>query len=165
MVIWIFPPVLSRVHSPPRPPPSPSAPAWVATRFARYTQKLKNKDIPESGSKGTILLKQGKNDRDLLAFQQYVDSILDITIKGDGVADLYNKPEYIFLGPDEHTAGFMDGACTYAKTRDYEVWRAFTTGKSPQLGGIPHDTCVPCISACVHVCVWGGAALPSCLSD
>ena len=153
-----------------------------------YTQKLKNKDIPESGSKGpcvntllrsptrtclfagryflfallmphrfsdgvsgTILLKQGKNDRDFLAFQQYVDSILDITIKAEGVTDLYKQPEYIFLGPDEHTAGFMDGACEYAKSRNYDVWRAFTTGKSPQLGGIPHDTSVSrlrCQSSC-----------------
>ncbi len=82
-----------------------------ACLHCRYTQKLKNKDIPESGSKGTILLKQGKNDRDSLAFQQYVDAILDITMKDDGVTDLYKQKEYLFFGPDENTAGFMDGAC------------------------------------------------------
>jgi glutamate dehydrogenase len=105
-----------------------------------YTQKLKNKDIPESGSKGTILLKQNKNDRSSLAFSQYIDAILDITLKADGVIDLYKEDEYIFLGPDENTAGYMDGACEYARGRGYQFWRAFTTGKGPALGGIPHDT-------------------------
>lgn len=36
----------------------------------------------------------------------------------------------------------MDGACEYARGRGYQFWRAFTTGKGPALGGIPHDTCV-----------------------
>jgi glutamate dehydrogenase len=35
-----------------------------------YTQKLKNKDIPESGSKGTILMKRGKNHMAEHAFKQ-----------------------------------------------------------------------------------------------
>jgi hypothetical protein len=26
----------------------------------------------------------------------------------DGVIDKYNKPEFIFLGPDENTADYMD---------------------------------------------------------
>jgi len=105
-----------------------------------YTQKLKNKDIPESGSKGTILMKQGKNDKQKLAFKQYVDSVIDICLKSPGVASIENKPEVIFLGPDENTADCMDSACTYAQERDYGYWRAFTTGKSTSLGGIPHDT-------------------------
>ena len=37
-----------------------------------YTQKLKNKDIPESGSKGTILMKRGKNQMAEHAFKQCV---------------------------------------------------------------------------------------------
>ena len=35
---------------------------------------------------------------------------------------------------------FMDAACKYSKKRGYDFWRAFTTGKSPSMGGIPHDT-------------------------
>lgn len=48
--------------------------------------------------------------------------------------------EILFLGPDENTADKMDLACLYSKTRGNKYWRAFTTGKSPQLGGVPHDT-------------------------
>jgi glutamate dehydrogenase len=104
-----------------------------------YTQKNKNKDIPESGSKGTILMKQGKNDKANLAFSQYVDSIMDICLEAPGVPKS-DTEEVIFLGPDENTAHLMDGACTYTQDRNYGYWRAFTTGKSPTLGGIPHDT-------------------------
>lgn len=104
-----------------------------------FTQKLKNKDIPESGSKGTVLMKQGKNEKANLAFSQYVDSIMDICLKAPGVPDS-DKEEVIFLGPDENTAHLMDGACNYVHDRHYGYWRAFTTGKSNKLGGIPHDT-------------------------
>jgi len=104
-----------------------------------FTQKLKNKDIPESGSKGTILMKQGKNAKANLGFQQYVDSIMDICLKAPGVPATFENNEVIFLGPDENTAHLMDSACTYSKDRDYSYWRAFTTGKSASLGGIPHD--------------------------
>merc|ERR1719498_1876878 len=105
-----------------------------------YTQQLKNKDIPEGGSKGTILLKQGKNFYADLAFRQYADSILDIMLKEKGVHDTSNHPELIFLGPDEYTADFMDPGCIHARSRGYQFWRSFTTGKSPSIGGIPHDT-------------------------
>jgi len=104
-----------------------------------YTQKNKNKDIPESGSKGTILMKQGKNSKANLAFGQYVDSIMDICLEAPGVPKS-DAAEVIFLGPDENTAHLMDGACHYTKERNYGYWRAFTTGKSNTLGGIPHDT-------------------------
>jgi glutamate dehydrogenase len=104
-----------------------------------FTQKNKNKDIPESGSKGTILMKQGKNSKANLAFSQYVDSIMDICLEAPGVPKS-SEAEVIFLGPDENTAHLMDSACTYTQERDYGYWRAFTTGKSSTLGGIPHDT-------------------------
>lgn len=45
----------------------------------------------------------------------------------------------MFFGPDENTADVMDWACLHAKSRGYRFWKAFTTGKSPSLGGIPHD--------------------------
>jgi len=105
-----------------------------------YTQKLKNKDIPESGSKGTILMKRGKNHMAEHAFKQYVDSLIDLIINDEGVRNNYDKEEYIFLGPDENTAGFMDLACEYSRERNYGFWQSFTTGKSNKLGGVPHDT-------------------------
>lgn len=70
---------------------------------------------------------------------QYVDALLDLLLVNTGVTDLYRKPEIIFLGPDENTAGYVDLACLYAKSRGYEFWKSFTTGKSLSLGGIPHD--------------------------
>jgi glutamate dehydrogenase len=78
------------------------------------TQQRKNKDIPEGGSKGTILLDMDHQDKAFVAFEKYVDSILDLLIVGESpgikekIVDLYNKPEILFFGPDEGTADMMD---------------------------------------------------------
>ena len=109
------------------------------------TQQRKNKDIPEGGSKGTILLDIEQQDKPRIAFEKYVDSILDLLIPGSSpgikeqIVDLYKKPEILFLGPDEGTAEFMDWAALHARKRGATFWKAFTTGKSQALGGIPHD--------------------------
>jgi len=107
-----------------------------------YTQKLKNKDIPESGSKGTILMKPGRGAMSDRAMMQYVDALMDITLKedDDSIKDRYGAKEIIFLGPDEGTAGYMDGAALYSRERGNAFWRSFTTGKSTTMGGVPHDT-------------------------
>jgi glutamate dehydrogenase len=49
------------------------------------------------------------------------------------------QQEILFFGPDENTADLMDFACEHARDRGYKYWKAFTTGKSLHLGGIPHD--------------------------
>ncbi|CAO3633164.1 unnamed protein product [Mucor fragilis] len=109
------------------------------------TQHRKNKDIPEGGSKGTILLDVDQQDKPLVAFEKYVDSILDLLIDGetigikDKLVDLTDKPEILFFGPDEGTADYMDWASSHAKKRGASFWKAFTTGKSQSMGGIPHD--------------------------
>lgn len=74
------------------------------------TQQKKNKDIPEGGSKGTILLDIDHQDKPKLSFEKYVDAILDLLLIGekDNIKDLYNKPEILFFGPDEGTAEMMD---------------------------------------------------------
>ncbi|EPY20041.1 glutamate dehydrogenase [Strigomonas culicis] len=111
-----------------------------------HTQLLKNKDIPEGGSKGTILV----SSRYLQAFNptlcgrlflQYVDGLLDCMLPGEkGIKDNYKKEEILFLGPDENTAGNMPAAgALYSKDRGYSAWKSFTTGKDSVLGGIPHD--------------------------
>ncbi|GJE97674.1 NAD-specific glutamate dehydrogenase [Phanerochaete sordida] len=110
------------------------------------TQSLKNKDIPEGGSKGTILPSLGANPK--LCFEKYVDSMIDLLIPGQSpgikeqIVDLYGKHEILFFGPDEGTAHVMDWAALHAKARGAESWwKSFTTGKSAEhLGGIPHDT-------------------------
>ncbi|OMJ26218.1 NAD-specific glutamate dehydrogenase [Smittium culicis] len=109
------------------------------------TQHRKNKDIPEGGAKGTILLDTESQDKPFVAFEKYVDSILDLVIKGDSpgiketIVDLYGKEEILFFGPDEGSAGFMDWASKHARRRGAHFWKAFTTGKSQEMGGIPHD--------------------------
>lgn len=109
------------------------------------TQHLKNKDIPEGGSKGTILPTLEADPR--VTFEKYVDAILDILIKGETpgvkeeIIDLLGKEEILFLGPDEGTANFMDWAAEHARKRGAPWWKSFTTGKTAAtLGGVPHDT-------------------------
>ncbi|KAJ3031823.1 UNVERIFIED_CONTAM: NAD-dependent glutamate dehydrogenase [Siphonaria sp. JEL0065] len=110
------------------------------------TQQRKNKDIPEGGSKGTILLNPDQQGNPRFAFEKYVDAILDLVIPGatpgikDRIVDKYGKPEILFFGPDEGTADYMDWASQHARHRGASFWKAFTTGKSQSMGGIPHDT-------------------------
>jgi len=112
-----------------------------------YTQQLKNKDIPEGGSKGVILLDtvaaSGANAQSNAAcrdcFMQYVDSLLDCMILPAGLVSHLPDKEFLFFGPDEGTADFMDMGALRARDRGYQYWKAITTGKSVQLGGVPHD--------------------------
>ncbi|EXM05603.1 Glutamate/Leucine/Phenylalanine/Valine dehydrogenase-domain-containing protein [Fusarium oxysporum II5] len=110
------------------------------------TQQRKNKDIPEGGSKGVILLDPKQQNRAREAFEKYIDSILDLLLPAETpgiknpVVDLYGKEEIIFMGPDENTAELVDWATEHARSRGAPWWKSFFTGKSPKLGGIPHDT-------------------------
>ena len=103
------------------------------------TQQMKNKDIPEGGSKGAICLTLEHQDKDEVAFKKYVDSILDLLLPNEEIRDHYGVEEILYLGPDEGTAELMDWASAHARSRGYKFWKAFTTGKSVSLGGIPHD--------------------------
>ncbi len=110
-----------------------------------HTQQRKNKDIPEGGSKGVILLDAEHQDSGRLAFEKYIDSIIDLLLPAtspgikDPIVDLYGKPEILFMGPDEYTAELVNWATEHAFTRGAPWWKSFCTGKSPTLGGIPHD--------------------------
>jgi len=103
------------------------------------TQQKKNKDIPEGGSKGTILLRWGYQDRVETAFNKYINGILDLLLPDDTIVDDYGEEVILFLGPDEGTAEFMERASEKAKTSGYSYWKAFATGKPIAMGGIPHD--------------------------
>ena len=104
------------------------------------TQQRKNRDIPEGGSKGTILLDFEQVDKARSAFEKYVDGILDLLLVGETpgikerLVDRYLRPEILFFGPDEGTAEFMDWASLHARRRKAPFWKAFTTGKSQSLG-------------------------------
>jgi len=109
------------------------------------TQQRKNKDIPEGGSKGVVLLDYQHQDKARGAFEKYIDSILDLLLPPtspgikDPIIDLHGKEEILFMGPDENTADLVDWATEHARSRGAPWWKSFFTGKSPKLGGIPHD--------------------------
>jgi len=109
------------------------------------TQQRKNKDIPEGGSKGVILLDANQQDKGSVAFEKYIDSIMDLLLPAETpgiknpIVDLYGKQEILFMGPDENTADLVDWATLHARKRGAPWWKSFFTGKSPKLGGIPHD--------------------------
>jgi len=104
-----------------------------------FTQQKKNKDIPEGGSKGTLLLYLRNQEEGDRAFKSYIDGMMDLIMPNEEIKDLYGRNEILFLGPDEGTAELMNWATLYARKRQYPFWKAFTTGKNPKLGGIPHD--------------------------
>ncbi|APA08274.1 hypothetical protein sscle_03g030440 [Sclerotinia sclerotiorum 1980 UF-70] len=110
------------------------------------TQQRKNKDIPEGGSKGVILLDANQQDKASVAFEKYIDSIMDLLLPPSSpgiknpIVDLYGKEEILFMGPDENTADLVDWATEHARKRNAPWWKSFFTGKSPKLGGIPHDS-------------------------
>jgi glutamate dehydrogenase len=109
------------------------------------TQQRKNKDIPEGGSKGVILLDYNHQDKARVAFEKYIDSIMDLLLPPtspgikDPIVDLHGHEEILFMGPDENTADLVDWATEHARIRGAPWWKSFFTGKSPKLGGIPHD--------------------------
>lgn len=110
------------------------------------TQQRKNKDIPEGGSKGVILLDVEHQDKARVAFEKYIDSIMDLLLPPtspgikDPIVDLHGQQEILFMGPDENTADLVNWATEHARKRGAPWWKSFFTGKSPKLGGIPHDT-------------------------
>ena len=109
------------------------------------TQQRKNKDIPEGGSKGVVLLDYQHQDKTRVAFEKYIDSIMDLLLPPtspgikDPIVDLHGQEEILFMGPDENTADLVDWATEHARVRGAPWWKSFFTGKSPKLGGIPHD--------------------------
>ena len=103
------------------------------------TQQKKNKDIPEGGSKGIILLRLHNQDEGDRAFKDYIDGLLDVIIPHEDVCDLYGREEILFFGPDERTADLMDWVPPYGNKQGYPFWKALSTGKAPENGGIPHD--------------------------
>ncbi len=100
-------------------------------------QRLKHKDICESGSKGVVVPHALYASSPQDALLDYTEGIMDLMMPEPSVVDYYGKPEMIFFGPDEGTALLMDAVALRGKERDYPYWRTLTTGKSI---GIPHDT-------------------------
>jgi glutamate dehydrogenase len=101
-------------------------------------QRIKHKDICESGSKGVVIPHPAYAQCSMDALLDYTEGIMDlIQFSNREVIDYYKLPEMIFFGPDEGTAQLMDADSLRSKELGYKYWRTLTTGKS---FGIPHDT-------------------------
>jgi glutamate dehydrogenase len=91
-----------------------------------WAQQLKNKDIPEGGSKCIALVEPGGNAT--AAVKQLVDSLLDLIVPNGQVPEVIGphgeerERDLIFLGPDENM------------TPDRIVWVA----KRAEVRGLPH---------------------------
>lgn len=108
-----------------------------------HAQQLKNKDIPEGGSKAVLVLKQGGH-RDQ-AVRGAVNALLDLLVfedeshetTPDKIVRYYDKPEIIYLGPDENiTNDLITWIPQQAKRRGYRYAAAFMSSKPGE--GINH---------------------------
>jgi glutamate dehydrogenase len=101
-----------------------------------WTQQKKNKDIPEGGAKGIVFV----SNREMLYSGQkaFIETLLalvnchdDGTLKlASSIVDYYKKPEYIYLGPDEHMHDSMiDWIAQYSASIGYKPGIAFISGK------------------------------------
>ena len=79
-----------------------------------YAQQLKNKDIPEGGSKAVVLVDSvgmssiGKGFVMRKSVKAFVDTILDLIVDTPEtrkeIVDYYGKKEVLYLGPDEQVS-------------------------------------------------------------
>lgn len=106
-------------------------------------QQLKNKDIPEGGSKAVLVLKPGGH-RDH-AVKGSINALLDLLVEEDEsheslknkVVSYYPKPDIIYLGPDENiTNELIVWIPEQAQRRGYRYAAAFMSSKPGE--GINH---------------------------
>ncbi len=98
-------------------------------------QQMKNKDIPEGGSKGVLVLKpQGNKAR---AVRGAINALLDLLVSEDeahegksGLISYYKEEEILFLGPDENmTNDLIVWVPEQAERRNYRYAKAFMSSK------------------------------------
>lgn len=108
-----------------------------------YAQQMKNKDIPEGGSKAVLLLKP--NGRRHQAVRGAINALLDLLVAEDEaheagreqLVSYYDKNEIIYLGPDENmTNDLIEWVPLQAQRRSYRYARAFMSSKPSD--GINH---------------------------
>jgi len=97
-----------------------------------FAQQLKNKDIPEGGSKAAILVHP--NSRVSRSVKAFVDSILDLITPDETtraqIVDRLNHTELIYLGPDENiTPKLIDWIVDRARRRGYPMPLALMSSK------------------------------------
>lgn len=98
-------------------------------------QQMKNKDIPEGGSKGVLVLKpEGNKAR---AVRGAINALLDLLVPEDeahegksGLISYYREEEILFLGPDENmTNDLIVWVPEQAQRRNYRYAKAFMSSK------------------------------------
>lgn len=101
-----------------------------------HAQQLKNKDIPEGGSKAVLLLKPSGHRQQ--AVRGAVNALLDLLVKTDEsreaavgqLVSYYDKDEIIYLGPDENiTNDLIEWIPEQAARRGYPYAAAFMSSK------------------------------------
>eukprot|EP00605_Chrysophyceae_sp_TOSAG23-4_P000106 GSChrysophyteH1.ASY1.ANO1.116.1 assembled CDS len=111
-----------------------------------WAQQLKNKDIPEGGSKAVCLVNTPRLDSPQTRYQASrtavrasVDAILDLICNDNSerIKDFYGREEVIFLGPDEQVVS-SDSAwvCHRASQRKLAMPNSFMSSKAD--AGINH---------------------------
>lgn len=109
-----------------------------------YAQQLKNKDIPEGGSKAVALIDtiglsaSGKNFVMRKAVKAFADTILDLIVDTEetreNVVDFLGKKEVLYLGPDEQVIPEdINYVIKRAAQRGYGTPSAFMSSK-PRAG-------------------------------
>jgi glutamate dehydrogenase len=109
-----------------------------------YAQQLKNKDIPEGGSKAVCLIDTNdilNGTRDFVirkSVKAMTDSILDLVVDTEDtrktIVDYFGKRETIYLGPDENVIPEdINWIIKQAARRGYDTPAAFMSSK-PKAG-------------------------------
>ncbi|GMH98403.1 hypothetical protein TrST_g1809 [Triparma strigata] len=132
---------------------TPASPEQLALESGRhydecyglsFAQQMKNKDIPEGGSKCVALVdtvgmsQQNKNFVMRKSVKAFSDSMLDLIVDTpetqSDVLDYYGKPEVLYLGPDEQVIPEdIDWIVQRAAKRGYRNPSAFMSSK-PKAG-------------------------------
>lgn len=108
-----------------------------------HAQQLKNKDIPEGGSKGVLLIRP-EIDKER-AIHGAINAFLDLLVSMDESHEnqlsqqvrYYNEDEIIYLGPDENVSDTMiEWVAAQAHRRGYRYANAFVSSKPKN--GINH---------------------------
>jgi len=109
-----------------------------------YAQQLKNKDIPEGGSKAVVLIDtvgMSSSGRDFVmrkSVKAFTDTILDLVVDTpetrEEIVDFVGKKEVLYLGPDEQVIPQdIDWVIKRAAQRGYDTPAAFMSSK-PRAG-------------------------------
>lgn len=100
-----------------------------------YSQQMKNKDIPEGGSKCVLVLQPGGDKSE--AVKSAVSGLLDLIIPDENtgvlpknIIDYYGRDEIIYLGPDENlTNDLIEWIIHHALHRRYRYSYALMSSK------------------------------------